>query len=144
MGRTLHAFKSYKIEGPEYSKEIAYVDDVDFDVTYGGWSTIYKVIKYGDFLLGTKTQIPIYDIYDDAERVQKEGMALVEPDIFIKLCEVVIDGLKKDGNPIINSAPLFSTDTHQSMDEQRDNLFWYADMLLTWSKQGLYFVEDRE
>lgn len=150
MSRTLHAFKSYKVKidmGENY--EINYEDDEDCDIATGNWNYIYTTLQYAEHLIGTKINIPMYDYQDDAYEVHKDGMILTDSGLFARGLETVINNIKqlhKNENPLIDGKKwyLYESDLSDSFEEQKENIIWYAEKLLEWSKQGLNFVQERQ
>ncbi|OSA73573.1 hypothetical protein B2H86_14560 [Clostridium botulinum] len=151
MSRTLHAFKSYKVKidmGENY--EIHYEDDEDYDIALGNWHYIYSALQYAEYLIGMEIDIPMYDWLDDAYEVHENEMILTDSGLFIRGLEAVINNinqLHKNENPLIDGHDwyLYNTDENQygAFDKQKEEIIWYAEKLLKWSKQGLYFVEER-
>ena len=146
MSCTLHAFSSYKVEEVDGSLEIIYENDEDYDIAYGNWHYINKVIKYGNILLGKNIILHCYDSIDEAERVKEKGMELVEPLKFAKKCEAVIENVKKlsgTENPLLggNNEHLYDSYEDASFEEQKENLLYYAEKLLNWANRGLVFPQ---
>lgn len=92
--------------------------------------------------------LPVYDWSDDTDLVEVKGMELVEPKELVKIYEAVIENIMKltdTENPLIDKDDwyLYESDREDSFAKQK-NILYCAEKLLTWTKQGLYFVEERE
>lgn len=147
LSRTLHAFKSYRVEKIDCLPGIYYKDDKKYDIASGNWHYVYTVIQYGNFLLGTNVSLPVYDWVDDACSVKEKGMKLIEPQELVKICEAVIENITKlsdTENPAVEGEDwhLYESDGDNSFAEQKEELLCYAEKLLNLAKQGLYFVSE--
>ena len=148
MGSTLHAFTFYSVEG-DYSPQIYFENDEGYEITYGNWFYIHTIIEFGNFLLGTDIYLPSYNWLDDAESVKGKGMELVRPQEFVKICQAVIENittLLDTENPLCDGEDwyLYDSNRKESFAEQKENILYYAEKLLTWAKKGLYFVSERD
>lgn len=147
MSRALHAFTSYAVKEDMGDYKIHYENDKDYDIADGNWSYIYTIVQYAGYLIGTELNIPIYDYFEDGYRVYKEGMTLTDIDLFIKGLNAVINNINEltaNENPLIDGSDWYLYDADKTFDEQKENIIYYANMLLEWSKQGLHFVEEKE